>query len=244
MPSASISVAGATINEIGSPSAFVPAGSGGLSSPLGITMGPDGNVYVAGDGGAVLRYNGTTGAYINTFVSQGSGGLAFNMNNGLAFGPDGNLYVGSGPTNQVLEYNGSTGAFLRAFVAAGSGGLSDPRGVVFGSDGNLYVSSHTTNSVLRYQGPLASSPGAPLPAAGQSEATFVAPSSGSLVTPNSLAFGPDGNLYVDGGQTAGILRYDGSTGAFMNTFAGGGDWRGGGLWPGPGLRPGRQPLRG
>ena len=71
---ASISVAGATINEIGSPSAFVTAGSGGLSSPFGITMGPDGNVYVAGDGGAVLRYNGTTGQYINTFVSQGSGG--------------------------------------------------------------------------------------------------------------------------------------------------------------------------
>jgi sugar lactone lactonase YvrE len=132
------------------------------------------------------------------------------------------LYVSSGATNQVLEYNGSTGAFVEAFVTAGSGGLNTPHGITFGPDGNLYVSSWKTNAVMRYQGPLASSPGAPLPAAGQSGATFVAPSSGSLVQPNSLLFGPDGNLYVDGGQWLGILRYNGSTGAFLNTFAGGG----------------------
>jgi len=50
VPTVSISVANASLNEIGSPSAFVTAGSGGLSSPFGITMGPDGNVYVAGAG--------------------------------------------------------------------------------------------------------------------------------------------------------------------------------------------------
>ena len=42
-----ISVANASLNEIGSPSAFITAGSGGLSSPLGITVGPDGNVYLS-----------------------------------------------------------------------------------------------------------------------------------------------------------------------------------------------------
>ena len=39
----------------------------------------------------VLRYNGTTGAFIDAFVSSGSGGL--DMPSGLTFGPDGNLYV-------------------------------------------------------------------------------------------------------------------------------------------------------
>ncbi len=231
--SPTITIAGATMNEIGSPSSFITAGSGGLSTPYGITLGPDGNVYVAGNNGAVLRYNGTTGAYLNTFVSQGSGGLAFGgITAGLAFGPDGNLYVASGATNQVLEYNGSTGAFIEAFVSAGSGGLSEPSGVTFGPDGNLYVSSWGSNAILRYEGPQNGSPGAPLPASGQSGATFVAPSSGGLVQPLNLIFGPEGNLYVDGGQTLGILRYNGSTGAFMDTFIPGGT---GGLIGGRGI---------
>ncbi len=97
-----------------------------------------------------------------------------------------------------------------------------PEGLTFGSDGNLYVCSKNTNSILRYQGPLASSPGTPLPAPGQSGATFVAPSSGGLAQPLNAIFGPDGNLYVDGGQDVGIQRYNGTTGAFMNTFVQGG----------------------
>jgi DNA-binding beta-propeller fold protein YncE len=213
VPTVSISVANASLNEIGSPSAFITAGSGGLNTPFGITLGPDSNVYVASNGGEVLRYNGTTGQFLSTFVAQGSGGLSFNAVDGLAFGPDGNLYVASGLTNQVLEYNGSTGAFLTAFVAAGSGGLNTPTGVTFGPDGNLYVSGRYSQAVLRYQGPLASSPGAPLPASGQSGANFVAPSSGGLLQPLYPVFGPDGDLYVDGGQTMGVLRFDGTTGA-------------------------------
>jgi len=204
----SVSVAGATINEIGNVSAFVAPGSGGLSNPLGITLGADGNVYVAGDGGAVLRYNGTTGAYINTFVSQGSGGLAFGTEVGLAFGPDRNLYVASSSTNQVLEYNGSTGVFIQAFVSAGSDGLSQPGGLRFGPDGNLYVASVGSNAILCFQGPLSASPGSP--------STFVSsvvpPNTGGG-GPNDVIFGPDGNLYVDFDFNNGVFRFQGPLGA-------------------------------
>jgi IPTL-CTERM motif len=79
----------------------------------------------------VLRYNGTTGAFLNAFVAAGSGGLSAPI--GLVFGPDGNLYVASRGTNQVLRYNGTTGAFLNAFVAGGSGGLGFPGFLVFRS---------------------------------------------------------------------------------------------------------------
>jgi hypothetical protein len=41
-----ISIANASLNEIGTPSAFITAGSGGLSDPEGITLGPDGNVCI------------------------------------------------------------------------------------------------------------------------------------------------------------------------------------------------------
>jgi sugar lactone lactonase YvrE len=228
VPSVTISVANASLNEIGAPSAFISAGSGGLSTPAGITLGPDGDVYVAGNNGAVLRYNGTTGAYISTFVSQGSGGLGFsNTQAGLTFGPDGNLYVTSAATNQVLEYNGSTGAFIQAFVSAGSGGLTFPRGLTFGADGNLYVNSYNPsaglNGVLRYQGPSGASPGSPLPSAGESWAgaaytPIFAPQATDGGGPRQPLFGPDGDLYVDGGNTQGINRYDGTTGAFLGVF--------------------------
>ena len=160
-------------------------------------MGPDGNVYVASAGtNSVIRYT-PTGQLLGTFVAAGSGGLSNPY--GLAFGPDGNLYVSSVANNNILEYSGSTGAFLSTFVSAGSGGLNDPDGMVFGQDGNLYVSSAGTESVDRFQGPLGPAPGSPLPAAGQSGATFVAPGSGGLAGPGELTFGPNGNLFVSNG---------------------------------------------
>src|SRR5262249_19126989 len=110
------------------------------------------------------------------------------------------------------------GAFIDAFVSAGLGGLNRPLGITFGPDGNLYVSSSNTHAILRYQGPAGSSPGSVLPAPGQSGATFVASSSGGFYQPIYAIFGLDGNLYVDGGQTNGVLRFNGTTGVFIDTF--------------------------
>jgi hypothetical protein len=72
--------------------------NGGLNSPDGITVGPDGNVYVSDPAtNIVFRYDasgnplpapGQTGA---VFVPAASGGL--NGPSGLAFGPDGSLLV-------------------------------------------------------------------------------------------------------------------------------------------------------
>jgi DNA-binding beta-propeller fold protein YncE len=59
----------------------------------------------------VLRYDGTTGAFLNAFVAAGSGGLQ--NPTGLAFGPDGALYVGSSNTAEVLRYDGQTGRSWR-----------------------------------------------------------------------------------------------------------------------------------
>ena len=182
---ATLSVAGAPMVEGGSPTALVPAGSGGLTSPKDLTIGPDGNLYVTSNTNSILRYNGATGQLIGAFVAANSGGLSAPF--GVAFGPDGNLYVGSEGTNSIYRYSGTTGTFLNTFVTAGSGGLNVPKGIVFGQDGNLYVSSRDSESILRYQGPSGTSPGSPLPAAGQTGANFVTPGSGGLTSPHDLA---------------------------------------------------------
>jgi DNA-binding beta-propeller fold protein YncE len=144
---------------------FVPPGSGGLgANPVAHVFGPSGtqhpslDLYVSDeDNDRVLRYDGETGEFLETFVESGSGGLGSPF--GLVFGPDGNLYVADsgvfGGTPSVLRFQGpkgkSPGAFLDAFVPAGSGGLMQPLGLLFGPDANgdgnqdLYVNSQAVN---------------------------------------------------------------------------------------------------
>ncbi|MBW4508313.1 MAG: PEP-CTERM sorting domain-containing protein [Scytonematopsis contorta HA4267-MV1] len=54
---------------------------------------------------------------------------------------------------------------------------------------------------------------------------FITPGSGGLKAPDNLLFGLDGNFYVSSGDTvenSAILRYNGTNGKFIDTFATGG----------------------
>jgi hypothetical protein len=187
--------------------AFAPASEGG-------------NLYIASRfTDQVLEYDGTTGAYLGVVVPAGadpSGTNPLHAPWALTFGPDGNLYVAGSRSNNVLRYNMTTGA-IDEFIS-NSAGLDKPQGLTFGPDGNLYVSSHNDSDVLRFQGPNGASPGAPLPAPGQTGAVFVASGSGGLSNAQGSAFGPDGNLYVASFNTNTVNRYNGTTGAFLGTF--------------------------
>ncbi len=162
--------------------AFVPAGSGGLYGPNGMTIGPDGNFYVAGQfSNNVLRYDRVTGDLIDEFISAGSSGL--DGPRGLVFGADGNLYVTSQLSDSVFRYQGPSGAnpgqLVDTFVSTGSGGLDGPFRAAFGPDGNLYVGNAANDSVLRYQGPSGLTPGQFIDA-------FVTTASGGLDNPADL----------------------------------------------------------
>src|SRR3954447_15508341 len=136
----------------------------------------------------VLRYNAATGAFADTFIPTGAGGINFVTS--MAWGPDGNLYIGDSGTSSIARYDGTTGAFIGTFVAPGSGGLDYPVSLVFGLDGNLYAANiqrplWTTGSVLKYDG-----------TTGAFLTTFVASGSGGLNYPWKILFGGDGKLYV------------------------------------------------
>ncbi|MDK2743108.1 MAG: hypothetical protein NDI90_09345 [Nitrospira sp. BO4] len=147
----------------------------------------------------VLRYDQVTGAFIDNFVSPGSGGLT--NATGISFGPDGNVYVASFNSRNVLRYNGKTGDFIDEFVPPGRGGLGAPNDVKFGPDGNLYVADgfFGTNSILRYDGTTG-------------DFLDVFATGGGMQQPHRLIFSPDKNLFVGNATTSDVLRYHGDTG--------------------------------
>jgi hypothetical protein len=207
---------------------FVPV-QARLGGGRDFAFGPDGNLYVASRfTDQVLEYDGKTGAYLGAAVPAGanpSGTNPLHAPWALTFGPDGNLYVAGNLSNNVLRYNLTTGA-IDEFIPS-SAGAYRPKGLTFDSAGDLLVtnswsgSSDTSplaNEVLRFQGPNGVSPGAPLPASGQSGAVFVPSGSGGLSNAQDLTFGPDGNLYVASAATNTVDAYNGTTGASLGTF--------------------------
>jgi DNA-binding beta-propeller fold protein YncE len=108
---------------------------------------------------SVRRYDGTMGAFVDTFVPKHSGGM--NQPWGVLFGPhDHDLYVstgefgGPGQLKAVLRYDSASGAFIDEFSRGGD--LKSPRGIIFGPDGDLYVADRNLPAregrVARYDG--------------------------------------------------------------------------------------------
>jgi sugar lactone lactonase YvrE len=204
---------------------FIAAGSGGLTDPDDLTVGPDGHLYVSSGtptSGQILRYHGKTGAFIGVFA-QGNG---MKRPYGNAFGPDGHLYVASFRSDQILKFDGKTGAFLAVFArgdGTAGGLLNGPNDLSFGPDGRLYVTTQGSvadgnggitylfdSQILRYSlqtgvGEVFAS--APPPT----------PKGNGYVSILGLAWGPDGLLYTTD-YAGGIRSYDPRTSQLQKTI--------------------------
>lgn len=169
----------------------------------------NGHMYVGSEyTDEVLRYHATTGAYIDTFVASGSGGI--DGPHGLAFGPDTNgdsipeLYVTGRNSFNVVRYDGATGQPLGALDTAGSGALSWPEGITIESNGVAYVASSGSSVVQKYDA--------------VTDTYLGAITSSQLNTPKAVRFGPeDGLMYVASAGNNRILRFDGN-GNFVDDF--------------------------
>ncbi len=173
-----------------------------LSGATGITVGPDGSVYVAtSDPGSdpnlavVNHYNATTGAQIGgAFVTFANGPSQLSNAQGMAFGPDGNLYVADEGDNGPVKSFDSTGSYLTSYSTMGGNAQAvafDPAipGSVFVATGGtieqIDLNTHIDNIIV--QG-----------------------NSNAFNNAGDLAFGPDGKLYVldISGATPQILSYN------------------------------------
>ena len=126
----------------------ITAGAGGLFHPDTLRE-REGMLYVASgdvpEESAILRYDLTSGAFIDEFIS----GDGLHRPYGFAFGPDGNIYVASFLSDELLRYDAETGDFVDVFATgdAAPDGLNGPNVVEFGPDGGLYVSTQGSVAV-------------------------------------------------------------------------------------------------
>ena len=197
----------------------------------GSAYGPDGNLYVGyfiaeGNGGTgigeVRRFNSTTGAYIDTFIAPGSGGLVqpgdLKFRNGTLYVADhGNIVDPQGPNptpyggTSVYQYNANTGALTGSInfgYPAGPSGLAfDPRPAGLGGDPNkLYISLFNVNQVAQYD------------LNTHNLATYA--SGAGMFTPSGIAFGPNGDLYVVNLFTASIQEFHQNAGTGLGDYVG------------------------
>jgi DNA-binding beta-propeller fold protein YncE len=148
-----------------------------INFPTGMVFDSAGNLYVAinsgnNTNGTIEKYS-SSGAPLGTIVSAGT----LNQPQGLAMDKSGNLYVANNGANSVVEYS-SSGTLIRTIT-----GLNKPTGLTFDSSGNkLYVANSGANTILQMNPD------------GTGQVTWAG--SSLVSTPEAIAFGSDGFLYV------------------------------------------------
>jgi sugar lactone lactonase YvrE len=197
-----------------------------MNRPYGIAFGKDGKLYVSSFfTDELLRYDATTGAFVDVFKKGDAMPGGLNGPNILAFGPDDQLYVttqGSvavngkptfpGLPSQVLKIDVTTGAMSvfidqPALSPAGHGFIS-LLGIAFDpsceASCNLYVSDFA-NDIRVYEWP-----GGMLKNAISTNYTGTMPSGNYM---GGVSIGDKGNIFTAGfataeGNVGTVLRFD------------------------------------
>jgi len=218
-----------------------PTGLGGWSLSVHHNYDASGKALYLGDGSRRSIASKVLSATISTFAGTGQHGFSgdngpataaelwFGNYSGLAASPDGAIYIADAG-NFAIRRVGVDGIIATIAGTLGQPGhsgfrgpanqakLSNPSGLALGPDGSLYIADSGNNVILRVTtdqniSVFAGSPGVSGDAGDDGPAL-----SAHLNSPGSLAFGPDGSLFVlDSG--ADRVRRIGSNGVIY-AFAG------------------------
>lgn len=185
-----------------------PGGDQGVAFPAGITLGPDGLLYVSNQPSAVgagsdsiVQVDPDTGAVVPVIAlpdGYAPAGLQFGPQDGLLYvSRNGGFQAGQG-TGSVDRFDVSTGAMVDSLIT----NLTQPTNLLFDRHGHLYVSAFGDATVIKYK-----------PVSGQARTLVQDP---NLATPAGLRLGADRNLYVVDLIVGAIHIYDHRTGAALD----------------------------
>ena len=187
----------------GTTGAFIRNAATGIGDPLDAIINEDGSLLVSdGQQDMIMRFDRATGAFLGVFASVRSP-MGMTVSGGKVY------VCQSNPPQIIRSFDAITGADVGSFVPTVGEGNPYPRDVK-AFQGRLYVAYWNLGTVEVFDLATRESLGLLFP-----------PGTGDLATPSSIAFGPDGNLYVS--YVTFVNRYHPSTGAFLGRFVDTGD---------------------
>jgi tripartite motif-containing protein 71 len=184
---------------------------GEFSSPTGLALDAEGNLYVADtdnhsiqkfdkDGKFLARWGGEPGAQEGQFYYP----------RGLAMGTDGEVYISDSGNNRVQKFDAegncmhAWGKFGFAWRGAGMGKFDVPWGVATDKDGNLYVTDTSNARIQKFQ-----PDGTPLMKWGR-DGSY----DGAFFFPRGIAVDLVGNVFIADEGNHRIQKFD-ARGSFL-----------------------------
>ncbi|HET9059645.1 MAG TPA: fibronectin type III domain-containing protein [Acidimicrobiales bacterium] len=172
----------------------------GLSSPEGIALDTQGDLFIAERGGSLAVLPAVTGTLFGTAVTAGSlttFGYTLSTPFNLAFDQAGNLYIANQGTSSVLVLPVSSGSLYGVSVTAGTlatvaSGINTPVGMAFDAAGDLFISGWGSSLITVVPGVSGTVFGQSV-VAGTATTLGLAP---SLNGPTGLATDANGDLYI------------------------------------------------
>jgi len=129
----------------------------------GLTVGPDGRVYVVDDGAHCVYIFSSAGALLQTIGTPGKasdtgydgslksirGGGPFNRPTNLAIGPSGDLYVTDGYGNCKVHRFSAQGNLIQSWGTPGTspGQFNLPHGIAVAPDGRVFVADRENDRI-------------------------------------------------------------------------------------------------
>lgn len=130
-------------------------GSGQVSQPVGIDIGPEGTTWVASSGNDRVLGFDQAGTLVAQFGSSGTGEGQLQLPVGVAVDAQGNLWVADAESDRMQAFD-QDGIYIAGFGETGAGeeqlNLANPSGIASDGGGNLWIADRGNDRIQRWLG--------------------------------------------------------------------------------------------